>query len=205
MSFGGLFGPSRAEVWKQLARELGGEYTHSFWRGSQLYAKAGGWTVHLDIRIVPIGKVMIPFTRARTRFLTRDGLRFRIYRETFISELGKLLGMQDITIGDPEFDDRFIIKSNNEERVKQVLANGTLRKLLLAQTANPDLQVNDRTNFGISLPEGTFELHFQVPGTVKDLGQLKGIYEVFGETLEQLTKIGSAEPAEDPEQTGEAV
>lgn len=189
-----LFGPSRQTVWKQLAAELGGSYQHSFWRGSQVHAEANGWTVLLDIRLVPIGKVVIPFTRARARFTTLDHLRFRLYRETLLSELGKLLGMQDILIGDAQFDDTFIVKSNDPSRIKELLSDAELRELLLSQSGRFDLQVNDRTSFAVSLPEGIFELQYQVMGTVKNLDQLRGIYEVFGQTLERLTVIRSAGP-----------
>ena len=37
-----------------------------------------------------------------------------------------------------------------------------------------------------------YELHFTVPGVIKDVERLKLLYELFGETLDQLSRIGSA-------------
>jgi sensor c-di-GMP phosphodiesterase-like protein len=49
--------------------------------------------------------------------LREEGFRFAIYRKGFFSDLGKLMGMQDIEVGDPEFDEAFIIKGNDESKV----------------------------------------------------------------------------------------
>ena len=46
----------------------------------------------------------------RAPYINPEGFRFTIYRKGFFSGLGKLLGMQDIEIGDPEFDEAFIIQ-----------------------------------------------------------------------------------------------
>jgi hypothetical protein len=46
--------------------------------------------------------------------------------------------------------------------------------------------------FGQDFPEGVDELHFQVHGVVKDVERLKGMCELFAETLNTLCDIGSA-------------
>ena len=46
--------------------------------------------------------------------------------------------------------------------------------------------------FGPEFPEGTDELVFTVGGIIKDVERLKQLYEMFGETLDQLCRIGSA-------------
>ena len=69
----------------------------------------------------------------RTPFVNSDGLRFKIYRKGFFSSIGKLLKMQDIEIGDASFDDQFIIKGNNEEKVKLLLNDATLKLLIQKQ------------------------------------------------------------------------
>ena len=57
----------------------------------------------------------------RAPYVNPEGFRFTIYRKGFFSDLGKLLGMQDIEVGDPEFDEAFIIKGNDEDRVRDAL------------------------------------------------------------------------------------
>jgi hypothetical protein len=41
-------------------------------------------------------------------------------------------------------------------------------------------------------PDGIGELLFQVRGEIKDLARLKELYALFGETLDQLCRIGAA-------------
>ena len=57
----------------------------------------------------------------RAPYVNPEGFRFTIYRKGLFSDLGKLLGMQDIEVGDPEFDEAFIIKGNDESKVRDAL------------------------------------------------------------------------------------
>jgi hypothetical protein len=40
--------------------------------------------------------------------------------------------MQDVEVGDPEFDEAFIIKGDDEIRVRDLFANPKIRQLILA-------------------------------------------------------------------------
>lgn len=52
-----------------------------------------------------------------------DSFYFKIYRKGLFSDLGKLLGMQDISVGYSEFDEDFIIKGNDEEKLTRLFSN----------------------------------------------------------------------------------
>ena len=55
------------------------------------------------------------------------------------------------------------------------------------------LEVKDNEGwFGPKFPEDVDELRFQVVGVIKDVEQLKALFELFSTVLEQLCKIGSA-------------
>ena len=73
----------------------------------------------------------------RAPYINSEGFRFTIYRKGIFSGLGKMLGMQDIEVGDPEFDEAFIIQGNNEPRVQHLFADRALRALVQAQTGDP--------------------------------------------------------------------
>ena len=47
-------------------------------------------------------------------FVDPEGFRFTVYRKGIFSDIGKWFGMQDIEIGDEDFDRDFILKSNQE-------------------------------------------------------------------------------------------
>jgi hypothetical protein len=122
-----------------------------------------------------------------------DGFRFNIYRKSIFSGLGKWLGMQDITVGDPFFDDEFIVQGNDEAHVRRLLAVPRLRYLIRAQS-DIHFSVKDDEGFwgGHNFPPNVDELYFQVPGTITDVDRLKGLYDLFSETLDELCRMGSA-------------
>lgn len=195
--FMGLFGPSKKEIWQQLADEIHANYVNKGFLGNdRVEAHVDSWTVVLDTYTVSTGKSAITYTRMRAPFINIDGFYFKIYRKGIFSALGKMLGMEDISVGYEEFDDDFIIKSNYEEKVKQLFSSERIRSLIQAQP-NINLQIKDDEGFFIAhFPEGVDELYFEVTGVIKDIDRLKELYELFAEVLKELCDIGSASDRE---------
>jgi hypothetical protein len=192
----GWFGPSKDEVWRQLSEEIGAEFIErGFWKGSKVQAHVGPWTVTLDVGYSQDDGESRT-TRIRAPYVNPDGFRFKIFRRSVLSDLGKLLGMQDIEMGDPEFDEAFIIKGNDEDRVRVLFANPKIRQMIQAQP-KIRLEVKDSEGwFGPRFPEGVDELHFEVLGVIKDLERLKALFDLFAAVLDQLCRIGSANKQE---------
>lgn len=188
-----MFGPSQKEIWRQLSEDIQGQFVEGgFWKRDKVEASHGPWTVTLDKYVVSTGKVTVVYTRMRAPYVNPDGFRFRVYRRGIFSNLGKRLGMQDVEIGDPEFDRDFIIKGTDEGKLRQLFANPRIRALIEAQK-DIDFSVKDDEGwFGATFPEGVDELAFMVVGVIKDIERLKQLYELFGETLDELCRMGSA-------------
>lgn len=188
-----IFGPSKDEVWEALCGEIGAEFINGgFWTGSKIKGKAGEWTIILDTYTVSTGKSSITYTRMRAPYINPDGFKFKIYRAGVFTEVGKWLGMQDINIGVPSFDDNFVIKGNKEDKVKGLFDNERIRNLLELQPSVYLEVKDDEGIFGPEFPEGVDELYFQVAGVIKDVERLKNLYNLFSEVLNQLCLIGSA-------------
>jgi hypothetical protein len=189
----GFFGASKDEVWKQLCQEIGAKLVEGGgWKGNKVQAVVGPWTVTLDTYTVSTGKSSVTYTRMRAPYINSEAFRFTIYRKGVFSGLGKMLGMQDIEVGDPEFDEAFIIKGNNEPRVQHLFADKKLRALVQAQ---PTIQLDVKDSegwFGPKFPDNVDELHFLVVGVITDVERLKSLFDLFAALLEQLCKIGSA-------------
>lgn len=127
----GLFGPSKKEIWKQLALEIQANYVDGgFWKGDKVEAYVDNWLIVLDTYVVSTGKSSITYTRMRAPFINLNNFYFRVYRSGFFSEIGKKLGMEDVEIGYEKFDQDFIIKGNNKEKVKQLFQDENVRKLI---------------------------------------------------------------------------
>ena len=213
-----VFGPRQKDVWKQLSDELGANFIKGgFLKSSKVEGKVENWTITLDTFSVSTGKSTVVFTRMRAPFSNSDGFRFLLYRKSMLSAVGKFFGMQDVEVGgpkfesleplfglpsyidpriiesgDPEFDRDFIIKSNNEEKVRMLFKQLKIRELLQSQPTI-ELQIKDKGG-------GIHELYFQVTGVIKDLGRLRLLFELYAEMLKRMHSLGSAS-----EESGSAV
>jgi hypothetical protein len=188
-----IFGPDQAEVWQRLADETGGQFVDGgFFGKKKVLVKVKEWTIVLDTYTVSSGKHSTTYTRMRAPYVNKDNFRFRIYRSNFLVEFAKKLGLQDIDIGDPQFDRDFIIKSNSPEKVRALLAYPKLRELISAQPRISFEVKEDEGVFGQSFPEGVDELCFHVAGVIRDVEQLKSLFTLFALTLNYLCHIDSA-------------
>jgi hypothetical protein len=190
----GFFGQGREEIWKQLCAAIGADFVDGgFWKGDKVQAHVKSWTITLDTYTVSSGHSHVTYTRMRAPFVSRDGLRFRIYRKGLFSGLGKALGMQDIEVGHSlHFDEDFIIQGNDESKIRSLFANSEIRRLIAEQ---PQIRLelkDDEGFFRVRFPEGVDELHFQVVGVIKDVERLKKLFDLFAEVLEELHRMGSA-------------
>jgi hypothetical protein len=188
------FGSSNHQVLRQLSEEIGAEFVEGgFWKKGWVEAHVGPWTIALDSYTVSDEECNFIFTRMRAPYINPDDFRFTIYRKGCFSDLGKLLGMQDIEVGDPEFDEAFIIKGNDESKVRDLFANPKIRQMIQAQP-KIRLRVKDSEGwFGPKFPENVDELYFQVLGVIKDVERLKALFDLFAAVLDRLYRIGSAQ------------
>jgi hypothetical protein len=193
--FKSVFGPSREEIWTELCRQIGGEVVAGgLWHGDKLKAQVQDWTVTLDEYTVMVMASKVPVviqnTRMRAPFPNPSGFRFSIYRASVFSALGSLLGMQDIQVGHREFDEKFVIKGNNESEVKTLCNSERLRALVTAQPAFRLTIHDDDGWFGEKYPPEVDVLTFDVAEQIRDVGRLRGLYDVFAETLNLLSEMG---------------
>jgi hypothetical protein len=188
-----LFDLDKEEIWRQLGEEMKARFQEGNWRkGSRVQVDAGEWTVTLDIHTVSSGHSHQHFTRLRAPYVNRDGFRFTIYRKGFFSGIAKSFGMQDVEVGYPDFDESFIIKGNDEAKLRSLFGNRRIRELLEIQPKVHFAVKDNEGIFGPKFPEDVDELCFQVRGVIKDIPQLKQLFELFAEVLQQLCHIGSA-------------
>lgn len=188
-----LFGPSKDEIWAQLSRQIGGTFTEGRWLGSsKVVLEHREWEITLDTYTVSTGKASVIYTRLRAPYVNPDAFRFHIYSKSIFSGIGKLLGMQDIEIGDAFFDEAFILQGTNELMLRQLLASPKVREYLEADP-DVDFQVKDDEGwFGTKFPHGVDELYFLTLGVITDTERLKNLFDLFAEVLDELCRIGSA-------------
>jgi hypothetical protein len=166
----GWFGPSKDEVWRQLSQETGAEFVEGgMWKGNKVQAHVGPWTVTLDTFTVHTQHSHVTYTRIRAPYVNPEGFRFTIYRKGFFSDLGKLLGMQDIEVGDPEFDEAFVIQGNDEARVVTLFSDPKVRSLIGGATQDQAGGQGQRGVVRSSIPRGRRRV--ALPGRRGDQGR----------------------------------
>ncbi len=187
----GFFGVSKREAWQQFCSETHAKYIDlGFWSGHRVEFAFQNWLIVLDTYTVSNGKTSTTYTRIRAPFINKSEFNFRIYKKGLFSELVKMLGGQDIEVGDSELDDNFIIRGNEEEYIKKLFSNELIKQLIIAQP-RIDLQIKDDEGFfGKHFPDGADELYFSVVGVIKDIDLLKKLFDLFGEVLMTLTEMG---------------
>jgi hypothetical protein len=186
-----LFGPSRDDIWSELSQEIGADFQKGGAFGtSKLIVTHHQWEITLDTYQVTTGKTHTHYSRARAPFLNPDGFRFGISPKTILSGLGKSLGMQDIEVGDPAFDDAFIIKGTDVDKVQRLLMNARLRQLIQSLSMN-HLEVKD--NDGLiskRFPPDADEIYWDTHGVMLDKQRIKDLFTLFALMLDELCRLG---------------
>lgn len=115
-----------------------------------------------------------------TAAIPETAFRFAIHPQDFIYEIGKLFGIQDITIGYPEFDKHVIVKSNDEAKVKLLLSDADVRSTF-----------QDLSGYTLSITEGDKEqlqLELMIQRGIIDASELLVLYGAYWKVLEKLVK-----------------
>lgn len=135
-----------------------------------------GKAIQLDIDIDLGGGFESGYeTTTLTAILHDTPFRFAIHPQDFLYEIGKLFGVQDVTIGYPDFDEKVIVKTNDEEDVKSLFADKSIRELyqnlddyLLSVTENENYQVI---------------LEFTIQRGITDAAEMQKMYTSFYKIL----------------------
>ena len=182
-------------LWRQLASEVGGQFREATaFTPFAVQARTDDWIITLDSSSHSNEGV----TTLRAPFFNPEGFRFTIYRAGIFSDVRKALNMQDIDVGHRRFDRDFVIKGSSVGRVRRLFDNGKIRRLIDAQP-KIHLSVQGREGVLSPFPAGVDELYFQRFGSIKDLAQLRKLFDLFAEILQQICHLGAQNP------TGRAV
>jgi hypothetical protein len=186
-----LFQPHRDRFWQYFAAEIEGKYRDAGWQGERIEAHVGGWTVTIDVSHAP---ALQPRTRFRAPYINADGFQFYLCdaEADVLGGVAQMVNVADLQIGVPYFDDAFVIRGNDEEKVKALFENPAVRERLYDQKGLCVEVRGDEGWFGKRFPDGVDELRLTVLGRVDDLDRLHSLYELFAEILQHLSEAGSA-------------
>ena len=171
---------TRRRAWSELAMRTGLTLESAGFLGlSQRVTGAyRGRALTLDTFTRRSGEHSTTYTRIVVPVNNASSLRLTLYEQGLLSEIGKLLGAQDIQTGDPELDRRFIIKGQPEDVIVRLLTSGGLYdKLLQARSLN--LRV-----------EGG-QVRFEKRNIESDVDYLQSLFDLLSDLAEAVERVGS--------------
>jgi hypothetical protein len=131
--------------WRQAAETLGLTFHgRQLLEGRRIEGVLHGFLVRIDTYTQKSGKNSKTYTRLRMQYPRPLGLGLKLTREGFFSSLTKLLGAQDITLGDDAFDRTALVKGADPERVRAFLTPARRVRIHQLLKSYPEIEVNDR-------------------------------------------------------------
>lgn len=129
----GIFGESLKEAFERIASEIGGRFIEgSLFKSPRIEVPWRLGHIYIDTYTQSTGQSAVTYTRVRCAYKTDHPFDMKVYKKGAFSNMGKALGMQDIEIGQSEFDESFIIKGDDERLIRAVLNQYNLQNALMA-------------------------------------------------------------------------
>jgi hypothetical protein len=185
-------------VWMDLADERKGEFLDG---GNVVTVRLPiadrPWKITFQMQAHPLGKSLTETTICAAPFVARHPFRFAIRNSRTIEELIKVLGMQDIIVGDEVFDKDYIIQGNHPEQVKEFFACPKLKEKIQSHNSmNLSIMDSRNNHFGISPPPHENVLAFVEKGTINSFSRISSLVDLMVGTLDRLHELSIAAPEE---------
>lgn len=130
-------------------------------------------------------------TSASIYFAPRENFIFSIRSEKGIDQIGKMMGLQDIQLGDQGFDEKFLIQGSDAGKVVHIFADMTLRDLLLTQNASELRLVHETEQFPAEhrVPKGRHAVLYGHNNVHDKFEQLDAIFQILTSVVHRLGAI----------------
>ncbi|MDQ3744135.1 MAG: DUF3137 domain-containing protein [Acidobacteriota bacterium] len=179
------------ETWDEFCGRVDAAVA-GYLRGGQARVTYKNWCVTLDTNVVPAGAAASVVTRMRAPFAGGRGFRFKLQRRDLLDALAARLRIHSSETGQAGFDREFVVRSDDDAKVRRLFADPDIRRLIRSQpSVHMELRGGDGP-FGATLPEGVDELVLRASGFVTDAERLRRLFALFALTLDRLCRIGSA-------------
>ncbi|WDV47735.1 hypothetical protein PV797_08610 [Clostridiaceae bacterium M8S5] len=183
-----LFGQSKKEIWKEVAAEIGGGYVNdTFFINSRIEYVYKNHKIFMDIKSPTIGTRDSIATRIRFGFKNPTNAFFSIRNKGIGSSIGEILQHSDVKTGYSTFDEKFIIKTDNEDIVEKLITNEEIRKLI-EDVQKFELYVINAGGklYDQYLGENETILQIRVPRIIKDAQKIKDLFKLCTKMIDVL-------------------
>ncbi|WBO84743.1 hypothetical protein [Hymenobacter yonginensis] len=168
-------------LWQQVAADMARtpdllEYTATLHQN--------GYQVQLELNIDLGGGFESGYETTTFRAVVpgQTALHFALHEQDWVHELGKLLGLQDVELGDPELNAAYIVSTNHPDQLRALLLSDPVvrQTLLQYQELRLDLTADP------AAPQAGTLLTFTKEQALTNPAQLQEIYHMLLVLLRQL-------------------
>lgn len=137
------------------------------------------------------GKSKEKGTSASIHFSPRANFIFAIRTEKGVDQVGKIMGLQDIQLGDQEFDEKYLVQGNDVGKVVRFFADTHLRDLLLEHKASELKLVQDAQYFPAEhrVPAGRHAVLLGHDTVLDRFEQLDAVFQILTAVVHRLGAI----------------
>jgi hypothetical protein len=197
-----IFGVGKGyDGWREFARQAGGEVIdRGFVRSDSNQPgrwQFGPWIeIHFKVRGHPAiletlyeddDESVQRYTSLRVTLPLREPFRLEVSRERLLGRVGKVLGMEDLHLGHPDFDGAFLIKTSNERAARSLLDDEGIRQRLLGEAGGAfglrPADVSGTAHAGA-------ELYFEEKGLILEVARLTALSRLVEETVDRAERLG---------------
>lgn len=179
-----ISGSTEDEVWQQIRAQMSSNEDLLYY---DVVVMQGNRKIEINVDIDLGGGFESGYetTTITAPLQTVPAFKFAIHEEHFTDEIGKFFGMQDVVIGYEEFDKKFVIKTNNADKVKELFSDPELR-LTLESYSDFSLGIaHDKSED----KDETYSLEFMTEEGITDPDELRIIYNAFYTILNKIDPL----------------
>jgi hypothetical protein len=176
--------PTEDALWQQVSTDLGQQPDLFEYRAQLLQ---GGYELELNIDIdLGGGFESGQATTTLTALVPGNpALRFALHEQEWVHELGKLLGLTDVELGDPALDAAFIITTNAPSALRHLLLQTPDARQMLLRYPTMRLALAPPS----SEPDAPLHLTFALDAALTEPEELRAVYHLLLSLLEQITPL----------------
>lgn len=178
--------------WVYFAERIGGRFEEGKGKTERVVVEVDGRTVVVDTEGVLPWTVC---TRYRALFVSADNFYFSLSSVDAdpVTFIRSQMGGKDVQIGVRYFDDKFLLKASDPEKLRTLLEDPVLREQF---SELPKIRMEIRAEKG--RPANVLELRFTMAGRIEEITRLQHLFTLFATVLDRLAELGSV-TAEKPD------
>ena len=175
--------------WQEFAEHIQGEFVKkSFWHTSKVEKNYKGNRIVFE-NYTTGDETSQTCTKVTAFLYLKKDFIFQVYNSNFFTTIAKYFGMQDILIGSPDFDKKYIVKSNDGFKIKQLLRTPEVRNEIENFKYIYITLSKSKTFWNRKAPENLYELCYNTHKDIKDFKELETIYHLLTVVINQLQEM----------------